>query len=195
MHADSDAVSADGSLAGRLLVATPALGDPHFDRSVVLVLDHDDDGALGVVINRPTPVPVGEVLPDWSAHVTGEPVLYAGGPVGTDSALAVAALADVDEADPPGFRRVEGRLGLVDLDTPSEILVDGLIGLRVFAGYAGWGPGQLESELEADAWFVVRARPGDAFSADSERLWRAVLRRQSGELAWVSTAPDDPNLN
>ena len=192
----SDAL--DRRLAGSLLVATPALGDPHFDRTVVLVLDHDEDGALGVVINRPTPVPVDEVLPDWSAHVTGDAVLYAGGPVGTDSALAVAGLtasAAEADADPPGFRRVTGPLGLVDLDTPPEILVDGLAGLRVFAGYAGWGPGQLESEVAADAWFVVASRADDPFAVDAERLWRDVLRRQGGELAWVSTAPADPSMN
>ena len=185
------------SLSGRLLVATPALVDPNFDRTVVLVLDHDHSGALGVVINRPTPVPVGDVLPDWSPYVTGEPVLYAGGPVGTDSALALAELATGTDLlePPPGFRPLAGLLGLVDLDAPPEILVDVLQGLRVFAGYAGWGSGQLEDEIADDAWFVVPSQPGDPFSAEAERLWRAVLRRQGGELAWVSTAPDDPSMN
>ena len=185
-------------LSGRLLVATPALGDPHFDRSVVLVLDHDDNGALGVVINRPTPVQVDEVLPDWSPYVTGEPVLFAGGPVGTDSALAVARLSDAvgpEDPSPLGFRPVAGGFGLIDLDAPAEVLAPGLAGLRVFAGYSGWSSGQLEAEIAADAWFVVSAMPGDAFSAEAERLWRAVLRRQVGELAWVSTAPDDPTMN
>src|SRR6478752_10675375 len=184
-------------LAGSLLVATPALGDPHFDRSVVLLLDHDDSGALGVVINRPTPVPVEDVLPEWSPYVTGEAVLFAGGPVGTDSALALASLegGGGPEAPTPGFRPLSGSLGIVDLDTPPEILAPGLRGLRVFAGYAGWGAGQLETELEADAWFVVAAHARDPFSEEAEQMWRSVLRRQPGELAWVSTAPEDPSMN
>jgi putative transcriptional regulator len=194
---DGDVSLVTPRLAGHLLVATPALGDPHFDRSVVLVLDHDDSGALGVVINRPTPVPVDEVLPDWSPYVTGEPVLFAGGPVGTDSALALAELegGGGPEAPTPGFRPLAGALGLLDLDTPPEILAPGLIGLRVFAGYSGWSSGQLEAEIDADAWFVVPSRSGDPFSVDADRMWRSVLRRQPGELAWVSTAPADPSMN
>lgn len=183
--------------AGCLLVATPSLGDPHFDRTVVLLLDHDENGALGVIINRPTPVPVDEVLPDWSPYVTGEAVLFAGGPVGTDSALALAQLdgGGGPEAPTPGFRPLAGELGLIDLDTPPEILVPGLRGLRVFAGYAGWGPGQLEGEIDEDAWFVVAAHEGDPFHPEADRMWRTVLRRQPGELAWVSTAPADPTWN
>ena len=183
--------------AGSLLVATPALGDPHFDRTVVLLLDHDENGALGVVINRPTPVPVDDVLPDWSPYVTGDAVLFAGGPVGTDSALALAQLEGgaPPEAPMPGFRPLAGELGLVDLDTPPELLAPGLRGLRVFAGYSGWGPGQLEAEIESDAWFVVPAYVGDPFAEEADRMWRAVLRRQPGELAWVSTVPEDPSMN
>ena len=132
---------------------------------------------IGVVINRPTPVPVDEVLPDWSEHVTGEPVLYAGGPVGTDSALAVASLADAGELDPPGFRRVHGGLGLVDLDTPPEILVDGLDGLRVFAGYAGWGPGQLDAELNESSWLIMPVELDLIFEIPSAAAWEMAIRR------------------
>src|SRR6478609_6404999 len=168
-RAEDGRMSTNGPrLAGRLLVATPALGDPHFDRTVVLVLDHDENGALGVVINRPTPVLVDEVLPDWSPYVTGEAVLFAGGPVGTDSALALAQLegGGGPEAPTPGFRPLAGAIGLLDLDTPPEILAPGLVGLRVFAGYSGWSTGQLEAEIDADAWFVVAAVAGDPFAAD-----------------------------
>ncbi|MFY1678508.1 YqgE/AlgH family protein [Streptomyces sp. WMMC905] len=185
------------SLAGRLLVATPALADPNFDRAVVLVLDHDDEGSLGVVLNRPTPVGVDTILEGWSA-LTGEPgVVFQGGPVSLDSALGVAVVpgGGVDGGEPPGWRRVRGAIGLVDLEAPPELLASAVGSLRIFAGYAGWGPGQLEGELTDGAWYVVESEPGDVSSPAPERLWREVLRRQRGELAMVATYPDDPSLN
>jgi len=193
---------ADGQVVrlrvGDLLVATPALLDPNFERTVVLVLDLDENGALGVVLNRPSTVPVGEVLPDWT-EVAGEPdVLFQGGPVSTDSALAVAASTTygVDEdVEPVGFRRLYGDVGIVDLDTPTEIVAPALTGLRIFAGYAGWGEEQLELEIREGSWFVVPSEPEDLFGQDPLGLWRRVLRRQPGELAWVSTRPADPTLN
>ncbi|MER5882882.1 YqgE/AlgH family protein [Streptomyces sp. NPDC001941] len=181
------------SLTGRLLVATPALSDPNFDRAVVLLLDHDDEGSLGVVLNRPTPVGVGDILEDW-APLAGEPgVVFQGGPVGLDSALGVAVIPG-DEG-PLGWRRVHGAIGLVDLETPPELLARAVGSLRIFAGYAGWGPGQLEDELADGAWYVVESEPGDVSSPVPRALWRAVLRRQRGELAMVATYPDDPSLN
>lgn len=187
-------------LAGRLLVATPALGDGTFDRSVVLLLDHDEDGALGVVVNRPTQVPVAEVLPGWQAYACEPGVLFQGGPVALDSALALGVLGEPDPAqEPPGWRRVVGRLGLVDLDVTPEDLVGAVPRVRIFAGYAGWSSGQLEDELREGAWYVVAAEASgwfaDAFSAEPDRLWRSVLRRQGGDLAMVSTYLDDPSLN
>ncbi|MFF5569005.1 YqgE/AlgH family protein [Streptomyces sp. NPDC012623] len=181
------------SLTGRLLVATPALADPNFDRAVVLLLDHDKEGSLGVVLNRPTPVGVGDILEPWG-KLAGEPgVVFRGGPVSLDSALALAVIPGAE--GPLGWRRVHGAIGLVDLDTPPELLARALGSLRVFAGYAGWGPGQLENELREGAWYVVDSEPGDVSSPRPERLWRAVLRRQRGELAMVATYPDDPSLN
>ena len=190
----------DAELTGRLLVATPELGDGTFDRSVVLVLDHDENGALGVVINRPTPVDIADVLPTWEPLACEPGVLFQGGPVALDSALGLAVVPGGDEdVEPPGWRRVVGRLGLVDLDTPPEVLSAEVSRLRIFAGYAGWGPGQLEEELTYGAWYVVPADPGgffdDAFSATPDQLWRTVLRRQGGDLAMVSTYLDDPSLN
>ncbi|WP_436775446.1 YqgE/AlgH family protein [Yinghuangia sp. YIM S09857] len=181
------------SLTGRLLVATPALTDPNFDRCVVLVLDHDDEGAHGVVLNRPTPVDVHDVLVGWSKAVTAPGVVFQGGPVAMDSALAIASVPGGGE--PVGWRRVFGALGMVDLDAPPELIATEFGAMRIFAGYSGWGPGQLESELTDGAWYVVESEPGDAFSPDPERLWRAVLRRQRGELAMVATYPEDPSLN
>ncbi|MGA9747622.1 MAG: YqgE/AlgH family protein [Nocardioides sp.] len=192
-HPGGEATEGPAALApGRLLVATPALVDPNFERTVVLLLDVDDDGALGVVLNRPSPVPVQEVLPGWGDVLAGPDVLFQGGPVSTDSALAVADLRD---EEPLGFRRLFGSTGIVDLDTPTEIMGPALSRLRVFAGYAGWGSGQLEEEIEEGSWLVLLAEPGDLFGGDPERLWSRVLRRQPGELAWVSTRPTDPTLN
>jgi putative transcriptional regulator len=183
-------------------VATPALGESNFERSVVLVLDHDEEGALGIVINRPTPVDVAEVLPVWQPLATEPGVLFQGGPVALDSALGLALVPGEGEDEPLGWRRVVGRLGLIDLDVPPEVLAAEVTRLRIFAGYAGWGAGQLEDELAEGAWYVVDARfgtgaddAGDPFTEAPEDLWRTVLRRQGGDVAMVSTYPDDPSLN
>ncbi len=181
------------SLTGRLLVASPALADPNFDRAVVLLIDHDDEGSLGVVLNRPTPVGVRDILLPW-AGLAGDPdVVFQGGPVSLDSALGVAVIPG-DEG-PLGWRRVHGAIGLVDLEAPPELLAAALGSLRIFAGYSGWGPGQLEEELESGAWYVVESEPGDVSSPEPESLWRAVLRRQRSKLAMIATYPDDPSLN
>jgi putative transcriptional regulator len=189
----------DGISTGRLLVATPQLVDPNFRRSVVLIVEHEEEGGtLGVVLNRPTEVPVDQILPPWSELVTGPSVVFQGGPVALDSALALAHIPGTDE--PLGWRALNGspavaRVGLVDLDIPPEILAPEVIRFRVFAGYAGWGTGQLRSEIEEGAWYVLPAESGDVFAEDPDGLWPAVLRRQGGELAFVATFPEDPSLN
>jgi len=187
------------SLTGRLLVATPALTDPNFDRSVVLLLDHDEEGTLGVVLNRPTPVDVASVLEPWAGLAGTPAVVFQGGPVSLDSALALAVVPggsdDREDGGLLGWRRVYGAIGLVDLEAPPELLAAEVGALRVFAGYAGWAPGQLEDELVEGAWYVVESEPGDVSSPAPERLWREVLRRQRSELAMVATYPDDPSMN
>jgi putative transcriptional regulator len=180
--------------AGMLLVATPALLDPNFVDAVVMLLDVDGDGALGVVLNRPSGIRVAEVLEDWGDVVDEPDVLFQGGPVSTQAALALARLRSEDDA-PVGFRPVEGPLGLVDLDTPIELLEGTLSGLRIFAGYAGWGAQQLLGEIEEGSWYVVPGETPDVFRLDPADLWRDVLRRQPGEMAWLSTRPFDPDLN
>ena len=182
-------------LTGRLLVATPRLVHEEFRRTVVLLLDHGEDGALGVVVNRPTEIDVDAVLPVWQPFVTVPGRLFQGGPVALDSALGLVSVPGAADAEPLGVRRLTGSLGLVDLDTPPEVVVPELTRLRIFAGYAGWGPGQLESEIEDGSWYVVDAEPGDAFTDTPERLWADVLRRQGGDLALVATFPEDPSLN
>jgi putative transcriptional regulator len=185
--------------AGRLLVATPVLGDPNFRRTVVLIVEHEaEQGTLGVVLNRPTEVPVGQVLEPWMELATDPSVVFNGGPVAPTSALALAHVPGTDE--PVGWHPLDGapamtRLGLVDLDAPPGLLAAAIVSLRVYAGYAGWSAGQLQAEIDEGAWYVVSAEPSDPFSAEPGRLWPAVLRRQGGELAYVATYPDDPGLN
>lgn len=198
-----------GVAAGSLLVATPLLDDPNFKRAVVLILDHDDeDSTLGVVLNRPSEIGVDQVLPGWAELVTGPSVLFQGGPVALDSALAIgrvpggetSAVGNGSTTGPIGWRALDGapeagRVGLVDLDAPPALLAGALLQLRVFAGYSGWSSGQLRSEIEEGAWYVVKAEPGDAFTGEPDALWRTVLRRQDGDLALVATFPEDPTLN
>lgn len=180
---------------GQLLVATPALEDPNFRRTVVLLLDHDEDGALGVALDRPLELDVAEVLPGWEDQVSPPGQLFAGGPVSTGAALGVAVLAADTASAPLGWRRMFGDTGLVDLDAPVEVVADALVAMRVFAGYSGWGPGQLEAEVTEGAWVVLPAEPGDLVSTDPAGLWRAVWRRQRGWLALLADFPDDPTNN
>jgi putative transcriptional regulator len=181
------------SASGQLLVATPLLGDPNFERTVVLVLEHDEEGALGVVLNRPSSLRVGDILPAWAGVVDEPALVFHGGPVGGDSALGLVRPASA--TTPLGVRVVADRWGLVDLDAPVEVAAPGLVGMRVFAGYSGWGQGQLDGEIDAGAWFVVQALPGDAFTSDPDVLWAQVLRRQGPPLALVASFPLDPSLN
>lgn len=185
------------TLTGRLLVASPELGDPNFARTVVLLVDHDESGALGVVLNRPSTTDVGEILPDWHLYAAPPQVVFQGGPVGRDSALALAARVDGKQEDdePVGFRHVHAGIGLVDLDAPAELIASEISSMRIFAGYAGWGSDQLEGEIDQGAWFVVDVDLGDLAVTDPEQLWSQVLRRQGGQLSMVATFPDDPSLN
>jgi len=185
--------------AGRLLVATPLLEDPSFRRAVVLLVEHEiTEGTLGIVLNRPTQIGVDQVLEQWTDLATEPSVVFKGGPVSPNSALALALIPGTDE--PAGWRALDGapalaRLGLLDLDAPPRLLAPAVQSLRVYAGYAGWSPGQLEAEIDEGAWYLVAAQPRDVFAADPAKLWREVLRRQEGELAFLATYPDDPGLN
>ncbi|WP_456843940.1 YqgE/AlgH family protein [Cellulomonas sp. P5_C6] len=181
-------------LRGHLLVAAPALREPAFHRTVILLLDHGANGALGVVLNRPSPVDVGAVLPEWHAHVTDPARLFVGGPVGPDTAMGVAVLAG-SAGRSPGVDTLTGPFGLVDLDAAPEEIEPHVVGVRVFAGYAGWGDDQLEGELAERSWYLLDALPDDLLTPEPEQLWRRVLRRQGGDLAIVSTFAEDASLN
>lgn len=183
-------------LKGRLLVATPQLDDPNFERTVVLVLEHGDEGALGVVLNRPSGLDLAEPLPEWARAAAHPSVVFIGGPVAPSAAVCLARLGASGGAS--GWAPLLGTIGPVgtlDLDSDPDEAIPRLDEIRVFAGYAGWGPGQLEAEIAGGGWFVVDADPGDPLSPAPEGLWTAVLRRQRGSLALFAGYPADPALN
>lgn len=181
------------SLKGRLLVASPSLGDPNFDRTVVLVLEHGEDGAVGVVLNRPSDTEVADPLPGWHRLAADPPVVFVGGPVSPDAAICLARSWPDERLE--AYEPVVGPLGTLDLSIDPDDVSPALQAIRVFVGYAGWGAGQLEGEIAAGAWFVVDANPDDAMSGDPESLWRAVLRRQRGRLAMFANFPPNPAMN
>jgi putative transcriptional regulator len=170
-------------LKGKLLIALPVLRDANFDRTIVYMLEHSDDGAVGVVINRPSPLGVGEPLPDWVPMAAEPAVVFVGGPVGPRDAIGL-------------LEDISGNLAPVDLEQGPAALAGSEGGrLRVFAGYAGWTGGQLEDEIAAGAWFVADTHPGDVMTDDPDELWERVLKRQPGSIAAVATFPTDPRLN
>ena len=180
-------------MAGRLLVATPLLPDPNFDRTVVLLLAHSDEGALGVVLNRPSEMELDSPLPRWERLAAHPPVVFFGGPVAPGAAICLARMPAGGVA--PGWTPVTGELGTFDLEQDPDEVADGEAQIRVFAGYAGWGPGQLEGEIAAGAWFVVAAEPGDAMAHQPGQLWKQGLRRQGDSLALMAAFPADPSAN
>ena len=184
-------------LAGRLLVATPLLGDPPFFRTVIAVLEHGaGSGALGVVLNRPTTLPVADVIPLGAELFSPPAVVFDGGPVSPETAIAVGIPAQGAGASPSAaWRPSAPPYVTVDLDADGDLLARELRRLRVFAGYSGWAAGQLEAEVAEGAWYVVDSLPDDVFAVEPEALWRGVLRRQGWPLAAVATCPADPTLN
>ena len=178
------------SLQGQLLIASPALVDPNFHRTVVLVTAHGDDGAVGVVLNRPSEATVDEAVPQLTAIIDGDDVIYVGGPVNPSG---VAVLAEFDEPEQAGVHVLHD-LGFVDLEQALEGAPPSLRRRRVYAGVAGWGEGQLEDEVERDDWILEPARVEDVF-ADARELWASVLRRKGGSYALVARMPEDPSVN
>lgn len=178
------------SLRGSLLLAGGTLLDPNFRRSVVLIAEHGEEGALGLILNRPAEVSVETVVPSLALLVeTGSP-LFLGGPVAKDTVIALAEF----EGEVPTGRPVLGSIAFAPLAEEPDLLV-GIRRARVFAGYAGWGPGQLEAELAESAWIVEPARPDDVFTPEPLRLWSSVLRRKGGEFAMLALMPHDPSSN
>jgi putative transcriptional regulator len=178
------------TLEGQLLIASPALLDPNFRRAVVLITEHTDDGAAGLVLNRPSPTSVSELVPELEPLVEDEEQVWLGGPVQPNAVLVLGEFVDPDDAAVPLF----GSLGFPALDDPEEV-VPATTRRRVFAGYAGWGAGQLESELGREDWIIEEAQNDDAFTESPENLWSDVLRRKGGIYELVARIPDDPSVN
>jgi putative transcriptional regulator len=180
---------------GALLVATPVIGDPNFERAVVLLLHHDESGSLGIVLNRPSELEVDTALPAWSPLATPPGVVHIGGPVGPSGVLALARTGSDQPPPSQGWAELSPGLGAVDLSLEPDELGAPLQALRLYAGYAGWGPTQLAGELAVGAWWVFDALIRDAFSAEPTELWWEVVRRQGGDFRMFAHAPLDPTVN
>jgi putative transcriptional regulator len=179
------------SLAGQLLLASPALRDPNFERTVVLIGVHSKDGAMGVVLNRPSAVTVGEAAPALEQAVSESEPVYVGGPVQPSS---IVFLAEFLDPSPAGLL-VLGRIGFPAPDAEIVELSEATERTRVFAGFAGWGEGQLEAELDEGDWIAQTALPEDVFTDVPEELWSRVLTRKGGSYALVARMPADPSVN
>ncbi|MFD4369280.1 YqgE/AlgH family protein [Rhodococcus sp. NPDC058521] len=181
---------------GSLLVSSTELTEPAFRRTVIYMIEHNETGSLGVVVNRPSETALHDVLPQWTSLAARPETLYVGGPVKRDSALCLATLrtgVEIDEV--PGLRRVHGRVVMVDLDSDPEAVIPLVEGVRVFAGYSGWTYGQLESELRRDDWMVISALASDVLAPARVDVWAQVLRRQPLPLAMLATHPIDVERN
>jgi putative transcriptional regulator len=178
------------SLRGKLLIASPALVDPNFARSVVLITEHSEEGAMGMVLNRPSDAELGDITPELAA-IAGDGPIFVGGPVQPDALVLLAEFSD------PGASAwiVAADVGLVSADTSIEELEASVRRGRAYAGYSGWGPGQLEAELEADSWIVEPPLPTELFPDDPDALWSDVLARKGGQYALVARMPLDPSVN
>jgi putative transcriptional regulator len=179
------------SLAGHLLLASPSLRDPNFARTVVLIGVHNEDGAMGVVLNRPSAVTVHEAVPQLEEAVDEREPVFVGGPVQPTSVVCLAEFLDPSLAE----LLVLGRIGFPSRGAGIGELASATARRRVFAGYAGWGDGQLDAEIGQGDWIAQAALPEDVFSEMPEDLWRTVLTRMGGRYALIARMPVDPTVN
>jgi putative transcriptional regulator len=179
------------SLAGHFLIASPAILDPNFHRSVVLVTAHTDEGAVGLILNRCSDATVGEAVPQLTSVSDPTDPVFVGGPVNPEG---VAVLAEFEDPDEAGVVVLD-EVGFVALEEAIEVQAPDLLRRRVFAGVAGWGPEQLEDELERDDWIVEPADVEAIFTDDPDQLWSDLLRRKGGQYELVARMPIDPSLN
>lgn len=182
--------------AGTLLLANIDLLEPTFRRSVIYVVEHNDGGTLGVVLNRPSEMAVYNVLPQWADLAAKPKSMFIGGPVKRDAALCLGILrVGADPEGMSGLRHVAGRIVMVDLDADPELIATAVEGIRIFAGYSGWTIGQLEGEIERNDWIVLSALPSDVLVQPRVDLWSRVLRRQPLPMAILATHPIDLSRN
>ena len=186
-------MDAGGDTTGKLLVATPLIGDGNFERTVVLMLAHEEEGAAGVVLNRPSGLLVGDALPQWVPHLASPPTMFIGGPVSNESVVALARVHQPPEQE--WWTPVLDMVGTLDLEADVDNVAGAVDGVRLFAGYAGWSSGQLEDEIESGAWFVVDADADDLLTQNPSDLWSAVLSRQPSPTSWFSHYPTHPTHN
>jgi putative transcriptional regulator len=181
----------DESLRGKLLVASPALVDPNFARSVVFITEHNEEGAMGIVLDRPSETLVGDAVPQLNEVADADAPVYVGGPVQPTALVVLAEFSDPEAA----AWIVVADVGFASADADMDELPDAVRRARVYAGYSGWGPGQLEAELELDSWIVEPPLPKELFPDDPEALWSDVLARKGGQYALVARMPVDPSVN
>ncbi|GAA2367913.1 MULTISPECIES: YqgE/AlgH family protein [Gordonia] len=182
--------------AGSLLIASTALTGPTFARTVIYVIEHDEQGTLGVVLNRMSDAAVYNVLPAWTELAASPRAVFVGGPVATSSALCLGvAKTGVDVSKQPRLHQVLGPVAMVDLDADPDELAQVLTGVRIFAGYAGWDAGQLDEELAEGSWIVAQGLPTDLLAEPSVDVWQRVLARQPWPLPLLSTYPRHPEEN
>lgn len=179
----------------RLLIATPPLEDPNFDRTVVYMIEHSEEGAIGVVLNRPLTDELDDPVDRWIDHLLEPAVVHDGGPVDSAALIALARPSVTTPSNVDGAIKIADTVWSIDLSRDPLLIANHFSGIRVFRGYAGWGAGQLDGEIDAGAWIIADAMIDDIFGEQPQDLWRQVLRRQPGRLAWLADAPDDLDLN
>lgn len=179
---------------GIFLVASPALRDPNFRQTVVLLCEHNADGALGFVVNRPTAMNVSEVLPQVPIIEAQKHPLFSGGPVQTNQVMVLYRLNELPEGS---HAVLEGVCLGGDFTILDRILTqqESGEGFRAFAGYSGWGPGQLENELKVGSWITLPADPTSVFDREPSTLWSEILRSLGEPFRLYAEMPADPSLN
>src|SRR3954447_6932844 len=177
--------SMDESLRGQLLVASPVLADPNFSRTVVFITEHNDEGAMGLVLDRPSETAVDAVVPQLAEIAGGEPI-WVGGPVQPEAIVLLAEFSDLEAA----AWIVVADVGLASADVDLDELAAAVRRGRVYAGYSGWGPGQLEAEMADESWILEPPLPAELFPDDPATLWSDVLARKGGQYTLIARMPE-----
>ncbi len=181
------------TLRGRLLVAAPDLHDPNFYHTVVFLLEHDERGALGVILNRPTDIQATDMFPEWQHRISDPPVIFQGGPVQPDAYIGLARLNS--DVTPDHWIPIIDSVGLLSIQDEAKTDDLEISAFRLYSGYAGWGGEQLESEIDAGGWFTLPGAPQDVFESQPANLWFRLLRDHQGQWPWRVRPPADPTRN